>query len=284
VSESDASDASDGGETDDAGTDDDGDDGDDGEEGWPEEAIELVQAIADTKFVLSQRYAEWMLAGPSLEDDIGGASAAQDEAGHVRQLFRLLAGEGREQGWLEGNREPAEFANAAPLDAASGSWTDHLVSVAVSDRAAWYLLDSIVHEDFSGLGEKIGEDEFFHLEYHDARLETLAADEPRALQSALGRTLPGALAFIGPADYDDGADPLVDTGFTDRSVTAIREGFLAYFDDCFAGTDVSLDAIDRHAPEIDEWNGTRRRIGEGEIEASTLDQLTGRKNELYRIQ
>jgi ring-1,2-phenylacetyl-CoA epoxidase subunit PaaC len=261
-----------------------GEDGNGSEKGWPAEAVEFVQAIADTKLVLSHRYAEWMLAGPSLEDDIGGASTAQDEAGHVRQLFRLLAQQGREQNWLEGNRDPTEFRNAAPLDTASGSWVEHVFSASATDRAAWYLLDSIVHEDFEGLVQKIGEDEFFHFEYHDARLETLAADDPEALQRALEAALPGALAFIGPPAYDAENDPLLATGFTDRPIVEIRAGFLASFKDRFEGTEVSLDAIDRSVPELDAWDGTRRRVGDGAIEQSAIDQLTGRKNELYRIQ
>lgn len=253
-------------------------------DGWPKEAVEFVQAIADTKFVLSHRYAEWMLAGPSLEDDIGGASTAQDEAGHVRQLFRLLAAQGREQGWLEGDRSPEEFSNAACLDERSESWVSHLASAAVADRAAWYLLDAVVHEDFRGLTQKIGEDEYFHLEYHDARLETLAPDDPEELQVELESALPHALAFIGPPEYDAETDPLVAAGVTDRAVSEIREGFLAHFDDLFEDTAVSLDGIDRRGPTLDEWNETRRRVGGGALEGTVIEQLTGRKNELYRIQ
>ena len=251
---------------------------------WPEKAVEFVQAIADTKLVLSHRYAEWMLAGPSLEDDIGGANAAQDEAGHVRQLFRLLTAQGRENDWLEGDRSPGEFRNAACLDTASESWIGHIATTAVADRATWYLLDSVVHEDFEGLRQKIGEDEYFHLDYHDARLTTLAADEPEALQTELETALTDTLAFISPAEYDERNDPLVEAGFTDRSVAEIREGFLAHFEDLFEGTSVSLDAINRSTPEHDEWIETRRRVDKGSIEESVVEQLTGRKNDIYRIQ
>lgn len=251
---------------------------------WPEPAVEFVQGITDTKLVLSHRYAEWMLSGPSLEDDIGGASASQDEVGHVRQLIRLLEGQGRENDWLEGNRAPDEFRNAACLDEASESWVEFLGSVAVADRAAWYLLDSITHEDFGGMVQKIGEDEYFHLEYHDARLETLAEERPDELQAVLENALPGALAFIGPATYDETADPLVETGFTDRSAAELREAFLAYFDERFDGTAVSLADVDRDAPTVDDWDETRRRVDEGAISQSVVDSLRGVKNEMFRIQ
>ncbi|HET7324427.1 MAG TPA: Phenylacetic acid catabolic protein [Halococcus sp.] len=251
---------------------------------WPEEAVEFVQAITDTKLVLSHRYAEWMLNGPSLEDDIGGASAAQDEVGHVRQLIRLLEGQGRESDWLEGNRSPDEFRNAACLDSTSESWVEFLGSVAAADRAVWYLLDSITHEDFEGMVEKIGEDEFFHLEYHDARLETLAEENPDELQTVLEATLPGALAFIGPPEYDEETDPLVESGFTDRSALELRDALLSHFEELLDSTAVSLNGIDRDGPGVEEWDETRRRVGEGAISQSVVDSLRGVENEMFRIQ
>ena len=225
-----------------------------------------------------------MLNGPSLEDDIGGASAAQDEVGHVRQLVRILEGQGRESDWLEGDRAPEEFRNAACLDDTNESWVEFLGSVAAADRAAWYLLDSITHEDFEGLTQKIGEDEFFHLEYHDARLETLAEENPDELQKVLESTIPDALAFIGPADYDEDTDPLVESGFTDRSAADLRKAFLSYFDERLDSTEVSLDEIDRGTPASEEWNEMRRRVGDGGISQSVVDSLRGVENEMFRIQ
>lgn len=251
---------------------------------WSDSIVEFVQAITDTKLVLSHRYAEWMLNGPSLEDDIGGASAAQDEVGHVRQLVRLLEGQGRKSDWLEGNRAPEEFRNAACLDDTSESWVEFLGSAAAADRAVWYMLDSITHEDFEGLTQKIGEDEFFHLEYHDARLETLAEENPEELQDVLETSLPKALAFIGPADYDEDTDPLVESGFTDRSAAELREAFLSYFDERLDSTAVSLNGIDRDAPASEEWDETRRRVGDGAISQSVVDSLRGVENEMFRIQ
>ena len=253
-------------------------------EQWPEPAIEFVQAINDTKLVLSHRYAEWMLSGPTLEDDIGGASAAQDEVGHVRQLIRLLEEQGRETEWLEGDRSPDEFRNAASIDDSNDSWVEFLGTVAATDRAVWYMLDSIVHPDFDGLAQKIGEDEFFHLEYHDGRLETLAEEKPDELQSVLETSLPDVLAFIGPATYDDDHDPLIEAGFTDRSALELRRELLSHFDNILGSTSVSLDAIDREAPTPDEWNAARRRVGDGSISQSVVDLLKGTHNEMFKIQ
>jgi ring-1,2-phenylacetyl-CoA epoxidase subunit PaaC len=251
---------------------------------WPEGAVDYVQAITDTKLLLSHRYAEWMLAGPSLEDDIGGASAAQDEVGHVRQLVRLLEQQGRETDWLEGDREPTEFRNAAVLDTASETWVEHLATVATADRAAWYLLDSITAEDFTGLVEKIGQDEYFHLEYHDARLTTLARSRPDELQPIVEDALSKTLVFLGPASYDSDSDPLVQGGFVDRSAVELRTALFSHYKNLFDGTDVSLDDVTREAPSPDEWDATRRRVENGVISQSVVDSLTGVQNKEFAVE
>jgi ring-1,2-phenylacetyl-CoA epoxidase subunit PaaC len=250
---------------------------------WSTQAIEYVQSITDTKLLLSHRYAEWMLAGPSLEDDIGGASAAQDEAGHVRQLIRLLEQQGRESDWLEGNRQPNEFRNAPPLDSSNETWVEYIVAVATTDRATWYLLESITSDDFTGMIDKMGEDEYFHLEYHDARLTTLAQSHPDELQTALEKALPEALAFIGPESYTADADPLVEEGFVDRSAAELRTALLSHYENLFSETAVSLENVDTTGPSLKEWDASRRRVGDGTIDPSVIDSLTGARNKEFAI-
>lgn len=250
---------------------------------WPEPAVDYVQAIADTKLVLGHRNAQWSLAGPSLEDDIGGASAAQEEIGHFRQFVNELEGQGREKDWLNGKRDAEEFNNAACLDRIDGDWPAYVASIAPADRATWYMIDAIAVEDLQGLITKMGEDEYFHLEYHDARLETLAEENPETIQETLETTLPQALAFIGPAEYDDEEDPLLDAGFTDRSVAEIREAFADHYRDLFAGTTVSLDGVDWDAPPLDDWDEIRRRVGGGSIGDADVRQLRGTENELFAM-
>jgi ring-1,2-phenylacetyl-CoA epoxidase subunit PaaC len=252
----------------------------DADAGWPAEAVDYVQSVADTKLLLSHRYAEWMLSGPALEDDIAGASAAQDELGHVRQLFRLLDQQGRDDDWLEGDRSPGEFANAAPLDTNPEGWVEFVVTLGLVERAAWYLVDAIDHADFDGLGTRIGQDEFFHLEFLDGRLETLAAERPDEVTEAMEAALPGVLAFLGPAGYDDDTDPLVAAGFTDRSVAVLRSSFRDRYDELLGGTGLSLATfdIDWSAPSLEAWDATRRRVGGGSISEADVERLSGVRN------
>ena len=249
---------------------------------WPEPAVDYVQAIADTKLLLSQRYAEWMLRGPALEEDIAGASAAQDEIGQVRQLFRLLEGQGRDRLWLERDRDAEEYANAASLDESADSWVSFVVQVALTDRATWLLLDAIDHEAFEGLVRKMGQDEYFHLEYHDAELTTLVEDRSAEVQAALETYLPGVLALLGPESYDEAIDPVYRSGFTDRSAAELRAALVDHFADLFEGTEV--DVPTPRGPALDDWNERRRRAGDGEIDEETAIQLQGVRNREYIVE
>lgn len=250
---------------------------------WPAGAADLVQAIADTKLVLGQRAFAWTLAGPSLEDDVGGVSMGQDEVGQVRQLFRLLEKQGRDPEWLQGARGTDELANDAALDAEPESWTAFLVAAALADRAAWYQLDAIQHPDLKGLVDRIGQDEWFHLAYHDARLRTLAASDPAGLQKALEAALPGVLAALGPATHDGEHDPHVASGFTDRPATELREALLTHLDELLDETDVSLDGVDRQGPAETGWDPVRRRVGAGGVAEAFLRQLRGEANAEFAI-
>lgn len=252
-------------------------------EDWPEAGVQLVQALADTKLVLSQRCFEWLLAGPSLEDDIGHVSIGQDELGHARQLVLQLEKQGLDGDRLRGAREPGEFASCSVLDESPPDWPTFVVRAAVTDRAAWYLLDAIQHEDLTGLVRRMGEDEWFHLSYWDARLRALADDDRDRLGKLLADALPHALALLGPADHTADADPLVAAGFTDRPARELRDAFLAHLDDLLADAGVPLDDVDRDAPTADGWDPARRRMGEGSLSPKLVATLQGRANEEFTI-
>lgn len=248
---------------------------------WSQGAVDFLQAIADTKLILSHRYAEWMLSGPALEDDIAGSSATQDEIGHVRQLFDKLGKQGRDKAWLQGDRDPAEFNNAASIDDELDTWPRFVTAMDLTERAAWYLIDSIAHEDFDGLGTRIGQDEYFHLDHLDSRLRYCAAENPAEVEAALTAFVPDVLAFIGPAAYDAESDPLLESGFTDRSAAAIRTGFESHYRSLFEETGVDVSVVDWDGPSIEEWDETRRRIGDRHVAPTVVELLQGVENAEY---
>ena len=248
---------------------------------WPDEAVDYVQSIADTKLLLSQRFAERILSGPSIEDNIAGASTVQDEIGQVRQLFRLLEGQGVDRDWLRDDRGIEEYASAESLDDPADSWVGFVVQTGLTDRASWLLLDAIDHEEFQGMVQKMGEDEYFHLEHHDGRMEAAAENDPEALQAAFEEYLPQVLSFVGPAEHDADGDPLVEAGFTDRPAAEMHAALLDHYEELL-GHAIDLPSVDA-APSREEWNAERRRRNGGGFEQEVLEEIQGVRNKEFAV-
>src|SRR5215212_6864840 len=53
--------------------------------------VGLLLSAADDEFVLGYRNSEWTGIAPMLEDDVAFSSMAQDEIGHARLFYGLLA-------------------------------------------------------------------------------------------------------------------------------------------------------------------------------------------------
>src|SRR5689334_3141065 len=57
----------------------------------PTEAIfALMARLADNKYFLGRRYAEWCSSAPTLESSVAAAAMAQDELGHTRAIYPVL--------------------------------------------------------------------------------------------------------------------------------------------------------------------------------------------------
>src|SRR5436305_8991411 len=91
--------------------------------------LALLTALADNKYVLGRRYAEWCTGAPMLESAVAAAAMAQDELGHARSFYPLLRGfpAGRdvqpmeEKGWQQ---RPTSAMRC--LDAPFASWTEFI--------------------------------------------------------------------------------------------------------------------------------------------------------------
>src|SRR5258706_16449397 len=86
---------------------------------------ELILTMADDEFVSGFTDSEWTGIAPILEEDIAMSSLAQDELGHARALYELLAevrGDGQSADTIAYDREPAEYRHARLLDHGRGDW------------------------------------------------------------------------------------------------------------------------------------------------------------------
>jgi 1,2-phenylacetyl-CoA epoxidase catalytic subunit len=60
--------------------------------------VALISSYADNKGALGRRYGEWAVSAPSVEAAVSAAAMAQDELGHARATYPVLAKLGVERG------------------------------------------------------------------------------------------------------------------------------------------------------------------------------------------
>jgi ring-1,2-phenylacetyl-CoA epoxidase subunit PaaC len=53
--------------------------------------VALIGSYADNKSALGRRYGEWAISGPTVEAAVAAAAMAQDELGHARATYPVLA-------------------------------------------------------------------------------------------------------------------------------------------------------------------------------------------------
>jgi 1,2-phenylacetyl-CoA epoxidase catalytic subunit len=60
-------------------------------EGATSTMVTLISSYADNKGALGRRYGEWAVSGPTVEAAVAAAAMAQDELGHARATYPVLA-------------------------------------------------------------------------------------------------------------------------------------------------------------------------------------------------
>src|SRR5215831_6622319 len=82
-----------------------------------EALAELLLTLADDEFVLGFWDSEWTGIAPMLEEDVAFSSLAQDEIGHARVYYELLAAlTGDTADRIAFGRQPEEYRHARLLD------------------------------------------------------------------------------------------------------------------------------------------------------------------------
>lgn len=174
----------------------------------------LLRNLADNKYVLGRRYAEWCTGAPALESAVAAAAMAQDELGHARSFYPLLRGfpEGSEQeasameerGWQQ---HPTSAL--ACLDRRFPDWPTFIAANLVVDTAFTVFFAACADTPYEPLGQrarKILQEESGHWVHAQGWVQRLAQQDERRAQLAEGlRAMwPHALAWYGPSN-----DPLM---------------------------------------------------------------------------
>lgn len=146
---------------------------------------ELLLTVADDEFVIGFWDSEWTGIAPMLEEDVATSSIAQDEIGHARALYELLAElTDDDPDRIAYGRDAGDFRHAALLNHARGDWAFSVARRYLYETADGVRLAALAgsaHEPLAALAGKMRREETYHLLHADAWVRRLAesAGEPR---------------------------------------------------------------------------------------------------------
>ncbi len=160
---------------------------------------ELLLELADDELVLGWRDSEWTGIAPFLEEDVAFSSIAQNEIGHARAVYELLADDADA---LAFDREPGEYRSAPFVELRFvPDWARTIARRVLYEAADEIRIDRLKRSDdadVAGLAAKIDREEVYH-RLHAQMWTDRLREEPR-FRDAVTELLPYALGILDEED------------------------------------------------------------------------------------
>jgi ring-1,2-phenylacetyl-CoA epoxidase subunit PaaC len=138
--------------------------------------------IADDELILGWRDSEWTGIAPFLEEDVAFSSIAQNEVGHARAIYELLARErGTTADELAFDRPPEEYRCARLVELRLLDWEKTIARHYLYEEADTRRLEQLKQSDdaeVAGLAAKIDREEAYHRMHAQMWFDRLE-NEPR---------------------------------------------------------------------------------------------------------
>jgi ring-1,2-phenylacetyl-CoA epoxidase subunit PaaC len=145
------------------------------------EARSLLE-IADDELILGWRDSEWTGIAPLLEEDVAFSSIAQNEIGHARALYELLARErGTTADELAFDRAPGEYRCSRLVELRLLDWEKTVARQYLYEEEDERRLAELMQSadpEVAGLAAKIDREEAYHRMHARMWFERLE-EEPR---------------------------------------------------------------------------------------------------------
>ena len=161
---------------------------------------QALLGLADDELVLGWRDSEWTGIAPLLEEDVAFSSIAQNEIGHARAVYELVAGPGGDADALAFDRKPEEYRCAPLVELHLLEWAHTIARrwlYEVADEIRITALKDDSDLAVAGLAAKIDREEAYH-RMHAEMWHDRLRDEPR-FRSAVEELWPYALGVL-PAE------------------------------------------------------------------------------------
>ena len=189
---------------------------------------ELLLSVADDEFVIGFWDSEWTGIAPMLEEDVAMSSISQDEIGHARALYELLAQlTDDDADRIAFGRSADEFRHAALMNHARSDWAFSIARRYLYETADAVRLGALArsaYEPLANLAAKMRREESYHLMHMDAWLRRLAAGPAHdRLAEALERAWLDAQTIFAPLA---GEDELLAAGILVEPFETLRRRWL----------------------------------------------------------
>lgn len=218
--------------------------------------ISLIGSLADNKSALGRRYGEWAVSAPTIESAVAAAAMAQDELGHGRSTYPVLAklGVERDDDGLNAGHPLRVLERELP-DWASFIAANLVIDGILTTFVATARNSSI--EPLASRARKILQEEGAHRVHAEAWLRRMcrSADADRALLLRRIEEMWGeASRWPGPTDHPGYAAAIRERMVADRP-DAVRARVRDWLSELLAaeGAGVPLE-------EPSDWSGWDERV------------------------
>jgi ring-1,2-phenylacetyl-CoA epoxidase subunit PaaC len=163
---------------------------------------ERLLELADDELVLGWRDSEWTGIAPFLEEDVAFSSIAQNEIGHARALYELVARElGTTADALALDRQPEEYRCAPLVELRRLEWARTIARhwlYEIADEIRIAALKESANAEVAGLAAKIDREEAYHRMHAEMWIDRLlaTADGRTRLREAVDELWPYALGVL----------------------------------------------------------------------------------------
>ena len=163
---------------------------------------DLLLAMADDELVLGWRNSEWTGIAPFLEEDVAFSSIAQNEIGHARALYELVAAElGTTADELAFDRQPEEYRCSPLVELRRLEWARTIARHWLYETADEIRLGALIASDdaeIAGIARKMDREETYHRMHAEMWVERLLSSDEgrRRLEEALDELWPYALGVL----------------------------------------------------------------------------------------
>jgi ring-1,2-phenylacetyl-CoA epoxidase subunit PaaC len=204
---------------------------------------ELLLGLADDELVIGWRDSEWTGIAPMLEEDVAFSSIAQNEIGHARAVYELLADDADA---LAFDRSPEEYRCAPLVQLELLDWAHTIARRWLYEVADEIRITALMDE--LPLAKKINREEAYH-RMHAETWRARLAETPQ-FRAALDDLWPYAVAVL-PAEQREALASRVARDLPSNSLLLGKER--GSVEPAFAALHDEMTIVRRSAPAGAQW-------------------------------